>query len=1045
MNPKIRALLWEELRVGGVIAGAFLALGLIPLISIYLHSGRGGMAWQDTCTLGVGLSLFIPLFAGTLLTLTTSNTGDLKGGFSPRILLLPVDTWQTVAVSLVTRTLLVAALAAALFGLCRVFFDHGPGVRGAILVAEIYLLIQTLEWARRPAPIPVLLIVTVALGAAAITLPVGGDPDWSVTKAASSSFSSVFALVLVGGAAYGISLAATRATRHGQRVGRAVAFRFPDAVSIPLRTADKPFASPMAAQVWFELRTSALFLPLMAAGAWLLGVAGLWLIDVVEQYPMGDHFALTTTHAFEILPFVAVVFGTILWAGVYGGAGLRRRSREDVFRYLQPMTAADMAKARLIAAGAALVVTLTVAAAVSSCALLFGHGGIAGRLLLEAIRHGETTVREVLALFLGIPLIVGLVCWGCTGRSQGQSWVYIIGVLGLEMVIALGNAWGDQTARMLLLPFTLLVAVTAGLLFWAYWRGLLAMRHVLKCVLAWAAVTLAFYPFSMDLPEGGFVCGALVCSVALGALTVLPYVALVCALARRRHGGDGVQDGSQHAARGSATRMTPRRMAAWVAVSLAVLFIGWLRWPAEPAYKALWHAKGYPTNAEEVAAWYPSVPPEKNLALKYLAAGGVYRRRVAARTERLRRMDDAVDKDGSEIPAGEYVDYQVLICGNAELDRTEAIPPEVWHYTSEYWEEVARDIAPLLHEAAESGLTESRYPVDLTSWYDLDLRHLSSLRSHARTLYLEAFIAAVERRPHEAAEAILAMPAIADSLSQEPVLISQLVRVAVLEMTAGAIEDCMNRGSFSAADMVRLGDMLVHALPPVEEQRIMDRALIAEHAQLLSFSWGFVPDLFREPGESMPFNAFAAPLWDVAAFDRFQRCVVTRGLTVHLDEAARVAKEGLAPSTAAEEGGSDYEQVLDQLLLRAPLAALFLPSLSGIHDAEWRVRARLELVQAALAVERYRLAKGRLPESLDELVPVIFPSLPRDPGNGWRPVSYRAKDNGEFVVYSYGRNREDDGGVEAERETSAWFKGDLTFTVAPPEMRDRPQVGSRGD
>ncbi|HPA41608.1 MAG TPA: hypothetical protein PKV69_06320, partial [Candidatus Hydrogenedentes bacterium] len=88
--------------------------------------------------------------------------------------------------------------------------------------------------------------------------------------------------------------------------------------------------------------------------------------------------------------------------------------------------------------------------------------------------------------------------------------------------------------------------------------------------------------------------------------------------------------------------------------------------------------------------------------------------------------------------------------------------------------------------------------------------------------------------------------------------------------------------------------------------------------------------------------------------------------------------------------------------------------------------------RTALAVERFRGATGRLPEWLEELVPEWLDEVPADPWNNGKPLSYRVREDGEFVVYSYSQDREDDDGIEVE---NWWWEGDMTFTVAPPEAR----------
>jgi hypothetical protein len=63
----------------------------------------------------------------------------------------------------------------------------------------------------------------------------------------------------------------------------------------------------------------------------------------------------------------------------------------------------------------------------------------------------------------------------------------------------------------------------------------------------------------------------------------------------------------------------------------------------------------------------------------------------------------------------------------------------------------------------------------------------------------------------------------------------------------------------------------------------------------------------------------------------------------------------------------------------------------------------------ACALERYRLAQGQFPESLDRLLPRFAAHLPHDIMNG-QPLAYRRIDGGGFVLYSVGWNLTDDEG-----------------------------------
>jgi hypothetical protein len=90
---------------------------------------------------------------------------------------------------------------------------------------------------------------------------------------------------------------------------------------------------------------------------------------------------------------------------------------------------------------------------------------------------------------------------------------------------------------------------------------------------------------------------------------------------------------------------------------------------------------------------------------------------------------------------------------------------------------------------------------------------------------------------------------------------------------------------------------------------------------------------------------------------------------------------------------------------------------------------QLRAVQAALAVERYRLGTGStLPDSLGQLVPKYLAAVPDDPYDG-KPLRYKNLSPKGYVAYSIGRNRVDDGGVPKPTAGNADGPYDLTFAV----------------
>ena len=94
-----------------------------------------------------------------------------------------------------------------------------------------------------------------------------------------------------------------------------------------------------------------------------------------------------------------------------------------------------------------------------------------------------------------------------------------------------------------------------------------------------------------------------------------------------------------------------------------------------------------------------------------------------------------------------------------------------------------------------------------------------------------------------------------------------------------------------------------------------------------------------------------------------------------------------------------------------------------------RRTAKLQCAGTALAVERYRLARGRLPGTLQELVPDFLESVAQDPFDG-QQLRYRRRDSG-YVIYSIGQDLTDNQGEEKRtgKARSKQKEWDVTFIV----------------
>jgi hypothetical protein len=120
---------------------------------------------------------------------------------------------------------------------------------------------------------------------------------------------------------------------------------------------------------------------------------------------------------------------------------------------------------------------------------------------------------------------------------------------------------------------------------------------------------------------------------------------------------------------------------------------------------------------------------------------------------------------------------------------------------------------------------------------------------------------------------------------------------------------------------------------------------------------------------------------------------------------------------------SSDEMLLQLSRYRHPLIHIFMPAIEPFSEVSYRGKTTHEATMTVLALQRWRLEKGNYPTNLDELISSGYlKSLPMDPYSD-KPLVYKKTDN-NFILYSIGRNFEDDGG-QIVRYTEGKNKGKI--------------------
>ena len=407
---------------------------------------------------------------------------------------------------------------------------------------------------------------------------------------------------------------------------------------------------------------------------------------------------------------------------------------------------------------------------------------------------------------------------------------------------------------------------------------------------------------------------------------------------------------------------------------------------------------GLPASPQELNRWYVAVPESSNAAIVLTRA-----------FELLRTFPDERSN--------------VITQANL-LDRRTAWSDETSGQIVEYLAMNGEALAQA-HEAGQLPLC--RYPVDLAYGMEAALPHLSKLKSLARAAGLRAATAANEGHQTDWPSDVRLMLRLAATLDHEPTLSSQLVRDSIITIAVKTTERCLN----SAATNEAICRML-ESFAGAESTNGIRIGLIGERACMtpaFRLSWaewlrvGKTEEDQSPKTKPSPLGGHANPLiWFSGFFER-DLSFYLRAMKTNIGLAALPVATSLNLTIVSEplSGAASRQGYF--------FSAITLTAIEKAIVRDAQTRAHIRLVQAALAVECYRVLHHNFPENLANLTPAFLTVVPIDPFTG-EPLRYRRTDSG-FVLYSVDRDGLDNGGLQ--KPLKAKFSDptnyDLTFTV----------------
>ena len=318
----------------------------------------------------------------------------------------------------------------------------------------------------------------------------------------------------------------------------------------------------------------------------------------------------------------------------------------------------------------------------------------------------------------------------------------------------------------------------------------------------------------------------------------------------------------------------------------------------------------------------------------------------------------------------------------------------------------------ILHEITEASRRRyCRFPIRYEDNFDVFLPHLNYMYALARAYRLRALVRLSIGQSDAALEDVQTILRLADKLNGEPVLMSFLVRVAMLDITREPIWEALAAHRWNESQLAALQAQL----EKVDQCASLAKMLQGE--RLCAYSMALW--LHNHPTGLSALLTSSSPM-DFPSDERgtWLDWVIPSGWIdqnqLNID---RFYTETLLPALDWEhrrirpEKMEQVEGVIETMRA-TPYRALckdLLPPIMAVAKKAALSQTRVDEAVVACALDRYWLAHGEFPENLEAITPQFIAKLPHDVINGV-PLHYRRTADGQYVLYSVGWNETDDGG-----------------------------------
>ena len=299
---------------------------------------------------------------------------------------------------------------------------------------------------------------------------------------------------------------------------------------------------------------------------------------------------------------------------------------------------------------------------------------------------------------------------------------------------------------------------------------------------------------------------------------------------------------------------------------------------------------------------------------------------------------------------------------------------------------------------------------------------LGRIREMVRFLSIRAELAAQAGNGAEAFAIVLEGLKLVDLLRQEPTLITQLLRIACDQIMIACMERMADKTDVQA-DQARA---LIVELAKHTDSTPWLRAMDVERVGMGLWCYQFI--------QHSSFKDFSKIISELGEHRDLPRLLCVKYAMPSILKKEMVIFLTLQPQqqdyykvpyyqVAATIRNHPLEDQISEYWLipkHGILLPLLLPNLDGVVARKAEHDAAVDVARVGLGLKLFKQKNGAYPETLDKLAPEFLENIPVDPCTG-KPLVYRKADAG-FILYSLGKNQQDDNGMPKPTDKKATGK-----------------------